>query len=790
MRYSFITKQSFRLFALSGLLGGAALTAPLMVGTAQAQNFLLEAGQFDDKTIKELKIRYRGAKTVSEARLRANMAAAPGKKYSQTMLDGDIKALYASGLVSDIQHFAEDVPGGVRLIAEVVTRPLINGLGFQGNSTFSDGKLAKVTKLGIGQVLSDAQIIKARKNIEEHYRGFGYPDVGVSHRLQATDKPGYADLVFVLEEGAKSEIRNIIFEGNNALKGADLKKEMGTKEKGWFSWFTKSGRINEVALDEDVSKVEDFYRSKGYWRAKVGTPRRVARKGTGVDLVIPINEGPKYIVNSVSFPNIRVFKSEELVPALSLVRNQPFSSKKIRDDIRMIRSYYGSRGYADATVVPDVRQGEGARVNIFYRITPGGRSKVGRVNIEGNTKSQDRVIRRELPMRPGENFNSVDLETTRRRLLNLNYFDDVQVTSRKSVQSGFRDVSILVNEKKTGSFNFGLGFSSVDNIVGFINLEQTNFDITNWGRFTGGGQRFSLSLRGGAERRDFRLSLVEPWFLGQKLSLGTELYYRDLLFLSDEYDQTNIGGAVFLRKPVGRKAYLKGEYRFESIDIEAESGTSPAFQAEEGDYTRSALSFNFVYDSRDSNKLPRKGHKVDLGLTLAGGFLGGDVDAYTFTASGTKHWNLIWDTILTARGSFSTVDDFGGDGNVPIFERKFLGGSRDLRGFEYRDIGPRDDTGPNATQEVLGGRTSFFASLELTFPITERVRGAAFYDMGFVNEDSWDFGSENFASDAGLGLRLDLPLGPLAVEYAIPLSSPDDEADKGGQFNFYLNYQF
>ncbi|MDB4265288.1 outer membrane protein assembly factor BamA [bacterium] len=783
MRYSLIPKHSFRALSLGSLL----LSAPVLVGTATAQNFLLETGQFDGKKISSVEIRYRGAKTVDEAKLRSHMAVAAGKTYSQTVLDGDIKTLYASGLVDDVQFFAEDVPGGVKVIAEVVTRPLISGLGFDGNSTFSDGKLARETKLSVGQVLSDAQIIKARKNLEKLYEGYGYPDVTVTHRLQASSREGYADLIFVVGEGDKSEVYQIRFEGNNALKDADLRKEMSTKEKGWFSWFTKSGRINQVALDEDIDKVEDFYKSKGYWRARVGVPKRVPRKGEGVDLVIPVDEGPLYTVNSISFPNIKVFTSDELLPALSLVGNMPYSSKKVRDDIRMIRSYYGSRGYADVSVVPDVREADGGRVNIFYRITPGTRKKVGRVNIQGNTKSQDKVIRREIPMRPGENFNSVDIETTKRRLSNLNYFDDVQVTSSNSSEDGYRDLNVLVSEKKTGSINFGAGFSSVDNIVGFINLEQTNFDITNWGRFTGAGQRFSASLRGGAQRTDFRLSLVEPWFLGKKLSLGTELFYRDLLFLSDEFEQTNVGGAVFLRKPVGRKAYIKGEYRLERIDIDADDDTSQAFLDEDGSFLRSALSLNYVYDSRDSNKLPRRGHKVDLGVAVAGGFLGGDVDTFTITGTGTKHWNMIWDTILTARGSFAVVNSINGsDDDVPIFERHFLGGARDLRGFEFRDIGPRDPV----TQEVLGGNTSFFGSLELTFPITTRVRGAAFYDLGFVNEDSYDFSASNLASDVGLGLRLDLPIGPLAVDYAIPLSTPDDEADNGGQFNFYLNYQF
>lgn len=772
---------------LSLSMGVVVVTSPALIQPASAQNFLLEANQFEGKKVTEVQIRYRGPKTVNEARLRNHMSVAPGKKYSQAVLDEDIRTLYSSGLVDDIQFYAEDQEGGVKVIAEVVTRPLINGLGFDGNTTFSDKKLANETKLGVGQILSDEDILTARRNIEKLYQGYGYPDMGVSHRLQATERPGFADLIFLIEEGSKNEISEIRFQGNNALKDADLRKEMETKEKGWFSWFTKSGRIDNVSLDQDLEKIADFYRSRGYWRVKVGVPQRVAVKNGRVDLVVPIKEGPKYTVNSVSFPGIKIFTPAELNPALTLVPGMPFSSGKMSDDIRMIRSYYGSRGYADASPVPDIRDAGGNKVNIFYRVTSGRRYKVGDIRIQGNTKSRERVIRREIPMLPGENFNSVDLETTKRRLKNLNYFNDVQVSNGGTSQTGYRDVNILVNEKQTGSINFGLGLSSIDNIVGFINLEQQNFNIFNPWNFTGGGQRFQMSLRAGAERKDLRVSLTEPWFLGQKLALGTELFYRDLLYLSDEYDQTNVGGSIFIRKPVGRKAYLKAEYRLENVEVDADAGTSAAFNALSGDFLRSALALNYVFDSRDSNITPRKGHKFDVGVTLAGGVIGGDVETYTFTASGSKHWNLAWDTILTVRGSMNVVDSFADNDDVPIFERQFLGGQRDLRGFEFRDVGPRD-TG--ATDEVLGGNTSAFASAEYTFPIIESVRGAVFYDVGFVNKDSWDFGGSNLASDAGFGFRLNLPLGPLAVDYAIPLNAPDTLSEKGGQFNFYLNYQF
>ena len=787
MRSSVTPKQSLRALTLGSLL----LTSPMILDCATGQDFLSETTLFDDKKVTAVEIRYRGAKTVNEARLRSHMAVAPGKKYSQTMLDGDIRTLYESGLVDDVEFFAEDVAGGVKVVAELVTRPLIRGIGFDGNVKFSDKALAGETEVTVGQILSDAEIVKARRNIEEYYEGYGYPDVTVSHRLQSTAKAGYADLVFLIGEGDKNEVYNIRFEGNRSLKDADLRKEMATKEKGWFSFILKSGRINSLVFDEDIANLEDFYKSKGFWRVRIGSPKRIPRSGGGIDLVIPVTEGPRYIVNAITFPDIKVFKKEELMPALSLIGNMPYSSKKMRDDIRMVRSYYGSRGYADVSVIPDVRELEDAKVDILYRITTGTRKRVGRVNIQGNTKSQDRVIRREVPMRPGEFYNSVDLETTKRRLKNLGYFQDVQVTGAASAQDGYRDVNILVQEQRTGTINFGLGFSSIDSILGRINLEQSNFDITNWGRFTGAGQRFSVNLQVGSQRTDFRVSLVEPWFLGQKLSLGTDLYYRDLIFLSPEYDQTNVGASVFLRKPVGRRSYVKGEYRVETIEIKAESDTTQAFKDEEDKYLRSALSLNYVYDSRDSNQQPRSGHKVDLGLIYAGGLLAGDVDTLTFSGSGTKHWSLPFDTILTARGSFAVVDSHGGNKSIPIFERQFLGGARDLRGFQFRDIGPRDDTGPNATQEVLGGATSVFGSLELTFPVIGQVRGAVFYDTGFVNSDSWDFNTGRLASDVGVGVRLNLPgIGPLAVDFAIPVETPDDQADDGSQIQFYMDYQF
>lgn len=769
--------------SLGRLAARFALLAMVFAATFAGQ---LHAQDFEGKNITEVAVRYRGAKTVDEARIRNLMATKAGTQYRAERLDNDIKTLFESGLIDDVRFLAEPVGGGVRVIADVLTRPAINGVGFVGNTVFSDQKLAKETKLKAGGSMSDSDILEARRNLEKYYQGYGYPDVVISHRTQDTGQAGLSDLIFVIDEGSKNEVRKIRFEGNTVFTTPELKKEMKTKEKGWFSWLTKSGRFESYQLDEDLDAVLDYYRSNGYLRASSPGMRRDPVGDGRVDLVIPISEGEKYTVEGVSFGRMTVFKAEELYPSMTLNGGDAYSSSKMRDDIKTIRSFYGSRGYADAAVSPDIKDAGPNRVTVNYQITEGSRYKVGRVNIQGNTKTQDKVIRREVPLKPGDWFNTVELETTKARLENLQYFSDVQATGNPG-GSGYRDVDILVEERNTGSVGVGVGFSSVDNIVGFLTLEQSNFDIMNPWNFTGGGQRFSMSLRAGSERSEFSVSLVEPWFLDQRLALGGELFYRQSSYFSDVYDQTNAGGSIFIRKPLTEKSSLKVEYRLEQVGIDVNSGASPAFKAEDGDFLRSAVTANYLYDSRDSTIMPRSGERYDVSMTMAGGIFGGDVDTFTVSAQGAKFWNLKWDSILSVNGEIAFVDAL--NGNVPIFERMFLGGGRTLRGFEFRDIGGARDV---ASGEVLGGQSLAFLSAEYTVPIIETVRAAVFYDVGYVNTGSWDISPEDVYSDIGLGVRLKLPISPvpLALDYAIPVSSPDSAADKGGQFNFYLNYEY
>lgn len=767
-----------------------------------------KAQDIEGKNVSEVAIRYNGPPTIDEARLRAFISTRGGEVYRSEKVDNDIKSLYESGLVNDVRVLAEPAGESLKVIFEVSTRGQIVAVGFAGNTVFSDKKLAAETKLKVGGALSDEAILSARRNLETYYRGYGYPDVAISHRTQPSESGAGEDLIFIIEEGGKNEIRDIRFEGNSVFDSRTLRKQMKVKEKGFFSWISKSGRFEVDQLDSDVEAVLDYYRSRGYLRASSPGARRDPVGDGRVDLVIPINEGEKYTVAGVGFGRMTVFKPEELYPALTLNGGDGYSSKKMRDDIKMIRSYYGSRGYADASIVPDIRDAGPNQVNIVYRITEGSRYRVGRVNIGGNTKTQDKVIRREMPLKPGDWFNSVELDTAKARLENLQYFNSVQVDSSGG-RGGYRDIDVLVDERRTGSVSAGIGFSSIDSIVGFVNLEQTNFDIRNPWAFTGGGQRFGMNLRLGAERTDFSVSLVEPWFMDRQLSLGTEIFYKDSQYYSDFYEQTNAGAEVFIRKPLGEKSSIRLGYRLENVEIELENSVRtlsgrlvdpdgiPAngdeFRTpnslllnEGGDYLRSALAANFVYDSRDAVIETRSGEKIDIGLTLAGTALGGDVDIFGLSLQGQKYWNLAWDSVFSLNGELAFVD--ATSGTVPVFDRLFLGGGRTLRGFEFRDVGPRDPV----TGEVIGGQSLGFLSAEYTVPVIDNVRAAVFYDLGFVNDGAWDPSPSDLYHDFGVGVRLKLPISPvpIALDYAVPIDSPDPAADNGGQFNFYLNYQY
>jgi len=732
--------------------------------------------------VRDIQIAFDGPATVDPARVRANMFTKVGDPLTPETLQRDIASLYDSGIVENVEMLAEPFGGGQRLIVKVKGTGALGSVSFVGNEKIEDGMLAKVADLDLGQSLDEQKLQEARTGIVDHYRRKGYPEVGVTYSTR-TDARGFTSVVFNVAEGGQSLLNQTRFEGNTVFTEKELRKEVVTKKKGLLNFWTDAGKIDRNKIAEDIQAIESLYRNSGYLDAKVvkvDQPRASDRK---VDVVYHISEGAMYTVQTVSVNGMSIGSPDEVTPFFLQTAGAPYSAAAIDADATTIREYYGSRGYADARVNARLRSAGNNVLAVNYDVSEGSKSYVNRILIAGNTKTQDKVIRRELAIAPGDEFNTVKVNASRSRIANLGYFEPRSIDFQPSASGrpGYKDLTINLQEKSTGSVNFGAGFSSIDSVVGFFDITQSNFDLFGPPDFTGGGQKFRLGVKYGNERRDFQLTIVEPWFLDQRLSLGGDLFYRDLAFYSDDYEQRDIGGDIFLRKPIGEHAYIRGEYKLQQIKIHKISdNASEAIRQEEGEYVSSQLSVEVVHDTRDDLFLTRSGHKFEVGLSQA---IGGDVDVFGFDAGAIQYWNGPGDVIFSLEGRVASVQS-NNDDRVPIFERNFLGGANNLRGFDYRDVGPKDETG-----EPLGGGTSAYFSAEATVPIVDKVRAAVFYDAGFVNAGDFDFSSSNYNSNFGFGLRLYLPVGPIRLDFGIPIES-DEFNDSGGQFNFNIGYRF
>lgn len=782
-----ILRPLFR-WTLSLAAAGAFITAGYSAPADSPENALPAK-----RMVKSVEVVVSGA-PVDANRIRANMATREGGPFSDETVERDIKNLYATGLVDSVDISTQDVAGGVRVVVKVGGRGIVGDVEFVGNSVVESKKLKSEVELKVGQSVDETKLFAGQNKIREMYAKKGFADVNVTYASQPMpDKKGFVRVVYTITEGQRNIINAIRFEGLTALSAKKLSAKMKLKVKHFYNLWGKAGKMDNEMLQTDVRAIERAIQDEGYVYARVLQVRREPVKDDRVDLVFVIEEGKRYAVSEVALDGNTVFTKEELAPALLTASGKAYSASNISDDEKMIGDYYGSRGYADARVETSVIQAGKDSVKIVFRVAEGEKSVVRMINIAGNEKTKDHVIRREVTVAPGDDYNTVRIEKTRNRLKQMGYFSVVDIRPSPTGTPGYKDIQIDVKEQSTGSLNLGVGFSSIDSLSGFFDLTETNFDITGWkNRFKGGGQRANIHIQAGNETRDFGVSLTEPWFLGKRLSLGGKLFYRDLLYLSpnDEYNQREYGGSIALRKPIGEHAYADLSYTLQNVEIyDIAADASPEIQAEKGKYLESKLSLSVAHDTRDSLTITRSGHRIEVGGDVIGMFLGGDVDVLGAHATASQFFTLPGDIILSVSGSANTISNEGDSANSPIFTRLFLGGATNLRGFEFRDVGPKDSTG-----EPLGGDTSYWGSVELDFPILgerddPKLRGAVFYDVGKVTGGPGTFGG-GLNANVGVGMRIFLlPGTPIRIDVGFPTKS-DEFNDNGARFNFQLGYRF
>lgn len=735
--------------------------------------------------VRQIEIQYAGPATLSRQRILSNMRTTVGQPYSEATVEEDVRNLYSTGLVTNVRIYGEPLPDGVKVIVVVQTRVTLSYVNIIGNQVVSRKRIRRELNLKINAPLDEQQLEQARQKVVELYQKRGFPDVDVQYKTDVNEDRGTATVTFSISEGAKGTVRRIFFVGNRALKARQLRKAMTTKPNNPIGFITGAGRYSSRQLDEDIQKIKELYQDNGYEDAQVTDIRvdRVPGKKQ-VDITFYITEGIQYRVGTVTVEGLHVVSETNFRKVLKVTEGKVFSPQKLQKDIKAVEDAYGVAGYADAKVNVETTPGGPGLVNLHYKIEEGIQSYVERINISGNTRTKDKVIRRELVLAPGDVFDTVRVEISKKRLEGLQYFERVDTYASDTSVPGRKDLNVVVTEKKTGNLNFGAGFSSTEGLLGFGELSQGNFDITNWRTFTGAGQKFRLRAQIGTEEKDVEMSFTEPYFLDQRLALGFDAFYRDLQYTSDVYNQKEYGFDVFLRKPITTFLAAKLQYQLENVEIYGVTSTDPAITSQAGYNLESRVTFSLTYDKRDSAFLTRKGTRIDASVYVSGGPLGGDVSIYGFDLNAAQYFHLPFDTILTLNAEVAAVDMYNGSTEVPIYDRLYLGGADTLRGFKYRYVGPKDAEG-----DPIGGLSMARFTAEYTIPVIERVRLAVFYDTGFVNAGAWNFGTDDVNSDIGVGVRLNLPIGPIRIDYGIPIQS-DRFNNSTGRFQFSVGYQF
>ena len=482
-----------------------------LLGATVARAQAPQAAPQGPPVVRSIDVEYTGPGTVSKERILAQMRTRVGQPYSNEVVEQDIAALYKTGSIQNVRIFAQPQGDGLRVIVAVQTRSILREIVIDGAERVKAQRLRKEIKLRLNQPVNEQQLEEARQKIIEVYQGRGFTDVSVQFRVDPIDeKSGTARVVYTVTEGVKGAVSRINFEGNTHFKESVLRKQMKTRGKTLISFLDKSGRFDDVQLQQDLDKIREFYQDHGYIDVEVKDVRRARVEKGPMILTIVIVEGQQYHVRKLLITGYENTTEQKIRALLKMKEGSVYSPKQLRDDAKAVADAYGSGGYVDLVVQPEGTPAGPALIDVHYNIEEGVRSFVNRVNIEGNTRTKDKVIRREVLVAPGDVFNTVRVDITKKRLDNLGYFAKVETYPEDTDIPGRKDLTILVQEKRTGSLTFGGGYSTVDQLVGFAELTQGNFDLFNWPSFTGGGQKFRLRIQYGTQRKDFILSLTEP----------------------------------------------------------------------------------------------------------------------------------------------------------------------------------------------------------------------------------------------------------------------------------------
>lgn len=802
----------------------AGLVLLLLVATLPAQ---------DQLRVKKIEIKHVGPPAASDALIRSNIRTKEGEKFIPATSQDDINNLDKTGLFLNVHISYDFTPEGVVLIYQVQGKPRVTEIKFVGNEKYSADKLRKKITSKVGDPLNDRKLFEDTQKLREFYQKSGLQKTEIKYVPHIDENAGRASVVFEISETPKVKIIDVVFDNAQAFPQKKLRKVIKTRRSWMFAWLTGAGKLKEEQFEDDKERLSDFYRNEGYIDFELKDVKYENPTANKMIIHFVVSEGRQYKVGALSVKGAALFPTNDVVRRLKMSVGSTFTPNGLNKDLESVRDLYGAKGYIDTRVEarksPNVETGT---MDLVYEIAEGDKVFIEKIDVRGNIKTKDKVIRRELAVAPGEVFDMVRIKKSKSRLEQMNYFERVDTRPEETDVPNRRNLVVAVEEKRTGNVSLGAGFSSLESLGGFVEVTQGNFDITKWRspRFQGAGQKLRLYAWIGLERQDYQISFVEPWFLEKKLELGVDLYHRTYSYLSDLYEERRTGAKATLRRALGSD-FLIGSLGagLENVGLMDVNPNSPStIYHSEGDHLLARFTGSLAYDTRNNALLPNRGQRTELTAEFATG------DYQFYKAELRTSWyfpGFAEGHILEVLGRVGVVESVGegftnpdagqttsywttnsvidpNSGNtnfvavqqsvtnlppnkVPFFERYFLGGPYTLRGFRYRAVGPHEQGLRDIGMEPVGGNTYYMVSAEYSVPIIEagstRVRIAAFYDMGNVFYDAYDFDFAKFSANVGMGVRLNLPIGPLRLDYGYPIRRANNEGT-GGRFNFTVGY--
>jgi outer membrane protein insertion porin family len=722
--------------------------------------------------VKEIGVQ--GNRRVQEAVILGRVSAKIGSPFVANRTAEDIRAIFSLGFFDDVQVKVEDFEGGVKLTYMVVERPFVRDIVFAGNKKEDAATLQEKIDLKLGSVYNPVEVNRGADKLKEFYETEGYFEVGITPEVEKLPD-GDVTVTYRIAEGRRITIDQIVIEGAQGLTPKQVKSAMDTQER---EYIILRGTVQRQRLDEDVDRIIQLYNDFGYVQARVeSSDIQIDREKARATIRIVVVEGPQFKVGGVDVTGNSVLPIEEIRKRIELKSGDVFSRSKLRDSVKGITDLYSAIGRASADVSPNTLQDTPGRlVNIVFEVNEGPETYVERINIAGNTRSEEKILRREIPMAEGDLFTSQKLARAKQRLTNLNYFDKVEAKTAPGSAKDKIIVNIDVTEKPTGLFSIGGGYSSQDGVLGTLDLSQRNFLGKGWEVF--------LRLRGGSKLQTGTIGFTEPWLFDRPLAAGFDIFNTRRIL--PDYTVNSLGGDIRLGHPLGEYSRWNAIYRVSQDKIsDVNPLGSPELLSQEGTHLTSLIGLSLARDTRDNVYDPTRGSNISLGVDFAGVGFGERFARSVLTT--TYFQPLPWlDHVLSFR--FMAGYSFGWSKDpVPLFERFYLGGSNSLRQFKSLQVSPKDDTGTR-----IGGNIEGLGTVEYTIPLFFGIKAAVFYDVGQVwgpdiaQGTKFDIG--DLRHGMGAGLRWNSPFGPIRVDYGIKLDQKKGESF--GNFNFSAGSSF